>query len=545
MRYIFCFFLAFFMLSGENLQGQVELEKGTVSYVSSQNVYVKFSSTKKIDIGDTLFIKKGEALLPALHVTNKSSVSCVCSRIIADTFRIADEIFAKSIRVETKDEEKAKEEKPDKENLKTKPLDADKSPAQAVREEDGVLDEKKPKQKIRTRISAATYSNLSERGDKTRMRYSFNMQGNNIQNSKFSTDAYITFRHTLNEWDAVQANLNDALKIYALSVKYDISETSSLTLGRKINAKISSLGAVDGVQYEQGIGGSFLMGAIAGSRPDMRDYSVNTDLVQAGVYVGQVSGKNKKYQQTTLGIIEQRNKSAVDRRFVYLQHSDDLLKNVNVFGSCELDLYEKINNETKNKLSLTNLFVSLRYRFSKKFNASLSYDNRKNIIYYESYKSYIDQLIDNETRQGLRAGVNFHPLGFIMWGINASWRFQKDHANESKNLNSYLNFNRIPVIKASASISANFLRTSYIDSRVYGAKLSKDFLKGKMNGEVYYRRVNYNYPLYGYSTQQNIVGGSLSFQIMRQLSLYTFFEQTLDSQNNNYLLVNTKIMYRF
>lgn len=528
------------MLGHANLQAQVEYEKGTVSYVSSQNVYVKFSSTKGINIGDTLFLKKGEVMMPALSVNNKSSTSCVCSKMIADTIRVSFEIFAKEIRAAAKEDSKIKEE-----TIETKPPEHDKSPEQAAKEEDGIRETKKPKQKIRTRLSAATYSNFSERGENTRMRYSFNMQGNYLNNSKISTDIYVTFRHTLNEWEVVKANVNDALKIYSLSVKYDFNETSSLTLGRRINPKISSMGAIDGIQYEKGIGKSFLFGALAGSRPDLRDYSINTDLVQAGIYVGQVSGKNKKHQQNTLGIIEQRNKSAVDRRFVYFQHTDELLKNLNIFGSCEVDLYEKINNETKNKLDLTNLFVSLRYRFSRKFNASLSYDNRRNIIYYESYKNYIDQLIENETRQGLRIGANFHPLGFIMWGINASWRFQKNNSNDSRNVNSYLNFNRIPVIKASASLTANYLRTSYINSRVFGVKMMKDIFKGKVNGEVYYRIVNYYYPVYGYFTRQNIVGGAISWQVLKPVSLYAFVEKTFDNQHNDYMLINTKLMYRF
>lgn len=41
-------------------------KKGTVTYVSSQNVYVKFSGMEHINKGDTLFSKKGEQLLPSL-----------------------------------------------------------------------------------------------------------------------------------------------------------------------------------------------------------------------------------------------------------------------------------------------------------------------------------------------------------------------------------------------------------------------------------------------------------------------------------------------
>lgn len=545
MRYIFYVFSLFLIAGANKLAAQSELVKGTVSYVSSQNVYVKFASTKRINVGDTLFLQKGDALLPALRVSNKSSVSCVCARLTEDNIQVSTEIIFKQAPEKPKEADVVKDEVVPNKPTKTQPAGADKTPAQAVREDDGLSDDKKPKQKIRARLSAASYTNLSDRGDNTRMRYAFTMQGNNLGNSRISTDAYITFRHTLNEWDAVKGNLNDALKIYSLAVRYDFSETTNLTLGRKINAKISSLGAIDGVQYEQGVGKKFLVGAIAGSRPDMLDYSINTDLLQAGVYVGQVSGKKERFQQSTLGIIEQRNKSAVDRRFVYFQHSDDLLKNLNVFTSCEFDLYEKINNETKNKVNLTNLFVSLRYRFSKKLNASVSYDSRKNIIYYESYKNYIDQLIDNETRQGFRAGINIHPINLLTWGINASWRFQQDGSNGSKNVNSYLNFSRIPLIKSSLSVTANYLRTSYINSRVFGARMSKDFFKGKVNGEVYYRKVNYIYPLYGYTTKQDIVGGDVSLQIGRHVGLYAFFEQTLDSQGNDYSMINTKIMYRF
>lgn len=211
----------------------------------------------------------------------------------------------------------------------------------------------------------------------------------------------------------------------------------------------------------------------------------------------------------------------------------------------EMDLYENISGESKSKLSLTNLFVSLRYKFSRKFSANLSYDNRRNIIYYESYKTYIDQVIDNETRQGMRFGFNYRPVKMLSWGANASWRFQKSSANESKNLNTYLNINQIPGLKTSASITANFLQTSYINSRIFGLRLMKDVFKGKVNTEVYYRRVDYDFPLYGYATNQNVVGGSLSWQILKKLSMSAFVEKTFDSQNNDFMLINTRLMQRF
>ncbi len=54
-------YILFLMLS-VNLLAQSQrdtLIMGTVSFISSQNVYVKFDNTDGIDNGDTLFMKDG------------------------------------------------------------------------------------------------------------------------------------------------------------------------------------------------------------------------------------------------------------------------------------------------------------------------------------------------------------------------------------------------------------------------------------------------------------------------------------------------------
>ncbi|MEZ4959184.1 MAG: hypothetical protein R2830_05150 [Saprospiraceae bacterium] len=528
-------------------QTETQWEKGTVSYVSSQNVYVKFKSTAGVNIGDTLFVKKEEAFIPSLVVSNKSSTSIVSSPIVPEKFAAKDEVFVRTIvtqkeekakKTAEKDDDKKQVEKPTAKPLVT--VDEDNIGGDAV--ESGKPDFK---QKIGGRISAASYSTFSDRNTSHRMRYAFNLNGNNINNSRFSTESYITFRHTFGEWQEVQDNLADALKVYTLDVKYDLDKRSSVTLGRRINNKIASMGAIDGLQVEKGLGREFLLGAIAGTRPDYSDYSFNTNLLQVGAYIGHVSASGKKYQQSTLAIVEQRNHANTDRRFVYFQHSNTLVDNLNLFSSLEMDLFENINNEAHSKLSLTNMYLSLRYRFSKKFNASLSYDNRKNIIFYESYKNFIDQLIDDETRQGLRLNASYRLFKFVTWGANLSWRFQKSNMNVSKNLNTYVNISKVPFINTQLSLTANFLQTGYIDSRSYGVRISRDIVKGKLNGDVYFRMANYKYKTYEYSNQQKILGASLSYRLTRMLSLFVYYEGTFDNLGYDYNRFNTKIIQRF
>lgn len=548
MKRLFIAMLILFCSMATPLSGQNEfvLEKGAVSFVSSINVYVKFPSTERINRGDTLFLQQNKQLIPCLIVKDKSSTSCVCSSLLSEKVKVGTEFFARTKGLSPlKNEEKQQaEEKPDN---NAAPIPGD-TLIKATPEPiivDKERDEGDYKQKIRGRLSAASYSSFYGSETTHRMRYAFTMQGNNIGNSRFSTDNYITFRHTIGEWGAVKDNFNDAFKIYSLSVKYDLDKRSSITLGRKINQRISSMGAIDGLQIEKGFHNNFMVGVIAGSRPDYLDYGVNLKLLQGGVYVGYNSDKDQKFQQNTLAIIEQRNHAKPDRRFVYFQHTDNILKDLNVFGSLEIDLYQNIHEEISHKAKLTNLYLSLRYKVSKKISVSASYDNRNNIIYYESYKSYIDQLIDDETRQGLRFNLNYRIFKTITWGVNASWRFQKSEANTSKNLNSYLNFGKIPGIKASASITANLLQTNYLDSKIFGVRLSKEIIAGKLNADIYYRMVNYQYKNYEFSIQQNIAGIDVALNLMRKLAFHVYYEGTFDSKANTFHRLNTKIIQRF
>lgn len=533
---LFCFYFSYG-------QKEMVLENGVVSYTSSQNVYVKFLSTEHINKGDTLFLQKEAQLLPALVVKDKSSTSCVCASLLTEKVKVGDAFIAKSLvekKIEKPKDKKIREMPSAVQDSTIKPAPLVKVPDAEDKEEHKSVRVSKPK----GRISAASYSNVYGDDVTHRMRYTLTYQGNNIKKSRFSTDNYISFRHTIGEWDKVKGHLGDALKVYSLSVKYDLDKTSSISLGRKINYRISSMGAIDGVQYEKGFG-RFLFGAIGGWRPDYADYGFNAHLFQAGGYVSFISGKTTKTQENTLAFVEQMNHSKTDRRFVYFQHTNTLLKNLSLFSSFEVDLYQEINNEITNRPSLTNLLFSLRYKVNKKISLSASYDNRKNIIYYESYKNYIDQLIDDETRQGLRFGATHHVSKLISLGFNTGWRFQKSNLNLSENLNAYLNFSRLPWMKGTASLTGNLLKTNYLDSKMYSAQVSKEILPSKLQGEFYYRWVEYNYKNYENKIQQQIAGVNMSWYITRKFAFFVYYEGTFDKKNKTFSRVNTKLIQRF
>lgn len=529
--------LLFLCLNSLSAQDNVVLENGKVSFVTTKNVYVKFNSTKNINVGDTLYLDQQGQLIPVLKIENKSSSSTVCiplgnqklkkNDLIISKFNKPVELPASPVEEENNNDLPIIEDPISSNDPVVKP-DEDK--------EDNVLF----KEKVKGRFSAATYNNISDFKNVHRMRYAFSYRGYNLKDSRFSVENYITFRHTLND----SISLADALKVYSLNVKYDFNKNTSLTFGRKINPKFSSMGAIDGLQFEKGLG-NFSIGAVAGTRPDFQNYGLNLDLLQFGGYLSYSSLNPAKYNQTTIGFIEQMNKGNTDRRFVYLQHSSELAKGLHFFGSMEVDLFENVNSEIKNKAELTNLYASLRYRLNRKLRFSASYDTRRNIIYYESYKNFIDQFIDDETRQGLRVGFSHRPFKKISWGVNASKRFQNSQRNSSQSASAYFTYSNIPFINARATLRANFLQTDFLDSQIFGARLSKELIKGKLNGDIYYRWVDYKYKIGDRVLHQNIAGVNFSYRIQKQLSLHLFYEGVMDNTNQIYHRVNAKIIKRF
>ena len=161
------------------------------------------------------------------------------------------------------------------------------------------------------------------------------------------------------------------------------------------------MGAMDGIQFEKSLN-RFSFGLLAGSRPDYQNYGVDLSLFQYGGYLAFNTGNKGRNSGSSLAYIEQTNNFKTDRRFLYFQHSNTLIKNLWFLSTVELDLFKLENDVPSTALDLTGTYISLSYRITKKVSVSGSYDARKNVMYYETYKSYVDRLLENELRQGFR-----------------------------------------------------------------------------------------------------------------------------------------------
>lgn len=501
---------------------------GTVSFVTSNNVYVKFDDTEVIEINKILQING----VDCLQVTDKSSTSLVCTVLSGCNPQIGDAVSYSYLK-------KAEEAPPVKEPA------IDEEPIPTIPQQPEIKKTLKEKstslyqEDIRGRVSLSSYNTFSDlREDRSRIRTRFSLNANHIDDSKFSVQSHLTYRSISNAGDEGRDNI---FNVYNLNLRYDILTDLSATVGRFINPKTSSLGAVDGLLVEKYFN-NFYVGAIGGFRPDFEDYGFNSDLLQYGGYAGIETNTNDFFSQTTVGAMEQTNAGATDRRFIYFQHSSTIASDFNLFSSAELDIFGNTSNSTR----LTNLYLSGRYRFSRAANLMVSYDSRKQIIYYETYDSMIDLLLDEDlARQGVRARLNVRPHKLLWVGASYSKRFQSNTDNKSDNIYAYASLSRIPTIGGRLSVAYNNNASNYLKSSIVSARYGREFFDNTLSSEFYYRRADYTYENDNIDPASiNYFGTTLSYRISRTWQFSISGEMATSDLENNYRFY-TRLSKRF
>jgi len=507
-----------------NGQDNIVTISGQVSFISSQNIYIRFSSTAGISAGDTLFLQSGGTLVPALIVNDLSSSSCLCTSIDGRTLAVADLVTAK-IRKKRAEAEEVTAVNPARETVEQRPLADSLIPGEA---------QKSLRQQIRGSLSLVSYSDLSdtEAENSQRFRYTLSLDARNIGNSKFSVESYISFRHKAGEWNEVRNDLFSALKVYTLAARYEINPTTRVVLGRAINQKLSSIGAFDGLQFEKSLRG-FTFGVLAGFRPNYVNYGFNSSLFQYGAFVSYKSLAKISGSESSIAFMQQTKDFRTDRRFLYFQHSNSFIRNLWFHATFEADLYrlkiDSLSNEKpQNTFSLTGLYISARYKILKSLTLFGSYDARKNIVYYETYKTFIDRIMETELRQGFRLQVNYRITSDLTYGVQGGYRFLKSDPHPSGNIYSYFTYSRIPTVNISATIYGTYLESNYMNGMVLGLRLNRDFFNGNIQTGIGYSYANYNFSESLVTAVQNVTEFNFSWQFRSKMSLSVNYEGTFE-----------------
>ncbi|MBK8499918.1 MAG: hypothetical protein IPL52_14140 [Flavobacteriales bacterium] len=366
--------------------------------------------------------------------------------------------------------------------------------------------------------------------------YRFSLDADNISNSKFSAETYLNYRKLYPANLDKHPQRTEFFNVYNLAVSYAPDSNTTLALGRKINNSASSLGAIDGLQAERRFGALFA-GAIAGFRPDIYTYGFNADLLEYGAYLGAQVNSVAVNSRSTVGLMQQTNNGMVDRRYAYLQHSSTFNGNLNIFSSGELDLYSTLGNGVR----LTNFFISSRYRFSRKVDVFASYDSRRRVVYFETFRNDVEILLDDDdARQGARFRLNVRPTKTLGLGVAYSRRFQADGANASDNIAGFLNFNMDPDGVGRWTVQANRNTSNYVRSDVVSFRHTRTLIPRHLSMSLYYRLVEYVYAnrtdgsSLAARASQRYYGADLQLILARTLTFTVLGEMSTIAEERNY-----------
>lgn len=486
--------------------------QGNVSFISSENAYINFTNTRGIQTGDTLWVVRNGKSVPALLITGTSSISAMGKPFAGINLRISEEVT-----VFPHDE------------TPTLPVEvASQKNNEPVAMTDHLTEKAKEDKKRRPanvygRISVSAYGNVSDNvysqnTPNLRMRYNLSLNADRLANGKLSFDTYLAYTHKL---DASETWKD--LKVFSLGVNYKFDKTMSISFGRRINMNTANIGAVDGIQFEKKLS-NVTVGGLVGSRPNDSTYGISPKLFQYGAFVAhEFKNEQGGSEHTSLAFFNQTNTFKTDRRYIYLQHTNSLLRRLDFFGSTEIDLYSVENNVAKNTFNLTSLYLSLNYQPTNKLSLSLSYDARKNLYFFETYKNKIDSLLEKAMRQGMRFRFNYRPFRYFSWGGTAGYRIPTPMSDATLNASSYVSYARIPWINTSLMLSGSYLKMGLQSGFIYGGTLSKDLLDGNMDIQLEYRREE----IY----KQHLVDLGVSWKLPKNFFLTTEIEGALDSES--------------
>lgn len=531
--YIVLLLVLFCFASSAQIQNLIE---GKVSYLSSQNVYVKFESTKGIEVDDTLFIYSGNSLVPALIVNYKSSKS-IAGIKLDKTLRVNDVITAKVLVEDKPDQDMTAADSLNKEIAVLPVVTSIKGNAEGYSTES--------ESKLSGKFSVQSYSNfsnLSKTYNYQRWRYTFRLNAERIGNSNISYSQYISFAYRASEWSEISSKIGNAIRVYDLAFRYNFTPLTHIWLGRHLNSKISNISAIDGLQFETSLS-QWSFGLIAGARPDFRNMGINFKLFEYGAYVNRFDMLGAGSMSNTISYFEQTNDFKTDRRFLYFQHSNSAIEYTRFFLSTEVDIFKKVMGENKSDFSVTSLFTSLNIRPSSFFSIYFSYDARKNVIYYETFNTFADSVFENETRQGFRTRLTLRPVGNLYLGASYGYRFRKGDSKPSNNYGGYITYSRIPGLQLSSTISFTSLRTSYVDGKIFGARLSRELTRG-IDLALGYRFTNYKFQRGIEDLKQHSVSVNINTRLLNPVLLNITYEGIFEKiRTSGRLLINLTLRF--
>lgn len=442
-------------------------QEGEVTYISHDNIYVRFITAVNINVGDTLWMSTDDVAQPAMIVAQRSSISVVGQAL-------------PGVQIEVGQVMEHRHEVIVPELPPAKLIDPVKAPEPAQRTW--------AQSRGRFRWTGATYvtgannlrivNRINWHHEFENIPLTIDLQGS--QNMQRMTVGDSTYR-------IGKGNP------HRFAATYHITPDASVGLGRQRVRALSSLGVLDGLHYEHNLG-NWQVGGVVGFRPDLVTYKVNPSQFQAGLY-GQYDHRQGSTRiKQSLGLMEQRVGSGIDRRFLYYQGSATM-GDWRIFGSTNVDLYENFDSaQARTTFQPNSIYLSANYRINDQWQVFTSWDSRQRIIFYETYDHELEQILaDQRALQGLRLRLQYQRDDH--WRFNLGGHLHSQlNSNMAVMLQAGADYRNVPIIGGHLSMQGQFGTANAMNTSFLSLRYRRSALNNRLHGSLYARSMMTNIP---------------------------------------------------
>ena len=196
------------------------------------------------------------------------------------------------------------------------------------------------------------------------------------------------------------------LRLYDLTLGLDDPQRwFGFSAGRITSVFVGGLGLVDGAQVF-GRAGNLAVGVLGGFQPDYRTSGFDTQTQKIAGFANYAWGEGQSFRGgSTVAYGRQFFEQKLDRDYLYLQNTTAFGSTLFLYQSTEIDLHAREGDTQRSAFALTNTFLTLSYQPLSWMTANLGYDASRPIEFLESEKSIADSLLDRALRQGVRGSV--------------------------------------------------------------------------------------------------------------------------------------------
>lgn len=512
-----------------------EMKQGKVTYVTSLNIYTEFSSTEGISSGDTLLCYDGRVYTPAVLIKFISSRSAAGPLLSGIQIKPGDLLFVKIKAIVKPDTVSASSDS------SAKPEDE----AVVIKEEKPLPKPVKTEEKLRGRAgiqSSTTMVNTGTADDNQRWRYTLSLTSQNVYIQGLTLGTHLNYAYSVKEWRRINSNPINRLIPYDLYASYENDGTGKVTVGRKISKWHPSLGAIDGVQYENSSAG-YRYGAFAGARPSPVQYGFDFNLFQWGVFLSRSDSLSTGTMENTLAFVHQTNSFNTDRQFLSFQQYGNYFRWLMIYAAAEADFYKDIPGQSGGVPELTSIYIQARAKITREFQATVSYDARRNPVFYYTYRNLIDSSFSNPLSEGTRIQLNYRPLAYLTLNLSGGFRFRQGDLKTAVTYTGYAGWSKIPYIGGSTSYSYTHSEASYSSSD-YHSILYRNDIGENFSWSAGLRRASYSYGSSRLTFSQNMLQGDLNWRFLEKTYLTFSIEESF-SRNITFGRVYLDLTQRF